>query len=162
MAYLVILTVGFAISDFFHILSLAVIRDENISLQDLTITMSIFFMTQPLAAVAEALSIGFYLKFTSSTVPKATVNGCLESDKAQQLHTRGKAPTMQLIIGYFWVFCWFSITGWWFTKAYIAVGVRDWQIPLSFWQALMNERCQCIPSFLSHSAKGILTNGILP
>jgi hypothetical protein len=138
MTYLVILTVGFAISDFFHILSLAVIRDESLSPQDLTINMSVFFMTQPIAAVAEALSIRLYLKFTSTT-PNVTANSSLESHKEQQSYTGGNALPILRTIGYIWVFCWFSITGWWFTKAYIAVGVRDWQIPLSSWQALIGK-----------------------
>ena len=140
MTYLVILTVGFAISDFFHILSLAVIRDENLSLQDLTINMSIFFMTQPLAAVAEALSIRFYLKFTPQRQLRLQRTALLKVTRSNNRHTGGKASPIPRIIGYIWVFCWFSITGWWFTKAYIAVGVRDWQIPLSFWQALMNAK----------------------
>ncbi|KEF55749.1 uncharacterized protein A1O9_08500 [Exophiala aquamarina CBS 119918] len=144
IANLVILIVAFGISDFVHITSLAVIRDEALSLQELILDMSGFFMMQPVAAVAEALTIQWYHKFTSSTRLEATreasaSRGTLRIGR-EDSHPRGKlAPTIPRIIGYLWVLCWFSVTGWGFVKAYIAVGVRDWQVPLSFWQVLMRQ-----------------------
>lgn len=137
---LITLTIAFAISDFFHILSLAVIRDENLSLQELTINMSSFFMMQPVAAVAEMFVIKYHYRFTSST----TANVPTKEASYEKLHReresyhKGKPPSaIARIGGYIWVLCWFSMTGWGFTKAYVAVGVRDWQVPLSFWQVFM-------------------------
>jgi hypothetical protein len=66
--------------------------------------MSIFFMTQPLAAVAEALSFRFYQSFSLLTTSKVTGHGSLEKHHEQQSRTGGTASPMPRIIGYIWVF----------------------------------------------------------
>lgn len=147
MANFIILVVAFAISDFFHTVSLAIIRNENLTLRALTVNLSIFFMTQPLAASIEALVIEAYRRLTTTKTPSPTPmdkdkdSDYLKKRNAQQSHDSSQKPSPILrVIGYTWVFCWFSITGWGFTKAYIAVGVRDWQMPHSICHVLLNQR----------------------
>lgn len=145
MANFTILTVAFTISDFFHTVGLAIIRNENLTLRALTVNMSIFFMTQPLAASIEALVIDAYRRLTTaktpSPIPKDKDSDSLKKRDNQQSQddTQIVSPILR-VMGYLWVFCWFSITGWGFTKAYIAVGVRDWQMPHSICHALLSDR----------------------
>lgn len=138
IAYLIILTTAFAISNFFHIVCLATIRDENLSLRTLITDMSLFFMTQPLAASAEALAINIFSKLNFSSTPESAKSDTLKNCNSKQPHSRGKTSLILRIIGYVWVLVWFSITGWGFTKGYVAVGVRDWQIPMSLCHALLD------------------------
>ncbi|KAK5059689.1 hypothetical protein LTR84_009572 [Exophiala bonariae] len=143
-ASLIILTTAFGISNFFHIVCLAVIRDENLTLQSLITDMSLFFMTQPVAACMEALAIHIYSKChpthsnehgESETITTRKMNG---SGKQPHAASGGNPSPVLRAVGYLWVVTWFSVTGWGFTRAYIAVGVRDWQIPLSLWRALLD------------------------
>jgi len=105
MANIVTLVIAFALSNFFHIISLAVIRGENLSLQELTLNMSSFFMLQPVGALAEMLVMHYYLKFTSSTSRNMPRNSSYEKSQAQEsMDSRGKLPpTVARIVGYIWV-----------------------------------------------------------
>src|SRR3569833_3286106 len=60
LAYLVHLTTAFAISAFFHGLSLSVICSGYLAVKDLVTYMAIFFMSQPVATLVETLAIHIY------------------------------------------------------------------------------------------------------
>lgn len=40
------------------------------------------------------------------------------------------------LAGYVWVLVWFSVTGWWFVKAYAGVRMQDWKLPYSILERL--------------------------
>lgn len=136
IAYFIHLTTAFAISAFFHIISLAAIRSDNISLPDLIGDMSIFFIAQPIATVAETLVIDFYRKLGSSKGVPEPGRGLQKSTSRTSLAAETPPRLLFRVIGYVWVLCWFVFTGWWFTKGYIAIGARDWPVPFSFWGSM--------------------------
>ncbi|KAK3332354.1 hypothetical protein B0T19DRAFT_101104 [Cercophora scortea] len=41
------------------------------------------------------------------------------------------------VVGYVWVVCWFYVTGWWFVRPYVGVGVVNWDLPYSILSKLL-------------------------
>jgi hypothetical protein len=92
--------------------------------------MVTFFMTQPLVAMAEALVIEMYSRMAK---PKQTPSNDQSPHPVRQYskYLSRFSHIFIRLIGYVWVFCWFTFIGWWFTKPYAALGVLEWQLPFS-------------------------------
>jgi hypothetical protein len=135
-AYLIHLTTAFAISAFFHVLSLSVVCPGYLELRDLIVDMTVFFLPQPIGTMVETLAKSFYSSLTS---PKETIHdgeeeGCRGFWSFTTL--RNVAKVANRCIGYVWVLCWFVFTGWWFVKAYVAIRVLEWPLPYSFMEKI--------------------------
>ncbi|KAI5460854.1 hypothetical protein BGZ63DRAFT_387923 [Mariannaea sp. PMI_226] len=125
LAYGIHLLTAFLISAFFHILSLAVVCEGYLPISTLVSDMVCFFTAQAAGTTVEAAVIaqyGRYAEIIKKTHPKPLLHHFMESQRACR------------VLGYFWVASWFSITGWWFVRNYIAIGIMEWPLPFSFWE----------------------------
>ncbi|KAM7217650.1 membrane bound O-acyl transferase family domain containing protein [Rhypophila decipiens] len=113
--YLFHLLTAFAISTFFHALSVGTVAVGVTPVRGIIKDMAIFFMIQPFAAAFES--------FISTLVFWSAVFGRM--------------------VGYVWVLFWFYLTGQWFIRPYIDVGMVEWGLPFSFadW-LLLAEGCR--------------------
>lgn len=130
MAYFIHLSTAFLISSFFHILGLFVVSHGYVSTRSLILDMGLFFMAQPSATLVEALVIRHCQAYVLNIAPSNTEANSLgpwsSKTNPRVLHILGYT------LGYFWVISWFTFTGWWFVKDYIAIGVLEWSVPFSF------------------------------
>ncbi|KAH6892437.1 hypothetical protein B0T10DRAFT_483787 [Thelonectria olida] len=124
LAYSIHLFTAFFISALFHTLSLFVVSEGYLRTRDLIFHMGCFFMAQPVATVAESIIMSRYRPRTQSE-NTGTSGSQLKSILASAMVRR--------TIGYLWVVSWFVLTGWWFVQDYIAIGVLEWPLPISFW-----------------------------
>ncbi|KAK3358031.1 membrane bound O-acyl transferase family-domain-containing protein [Lasiosphaeria hispida] len=160
LAYLIHLTTAFAISTFFHILSVGAVAPGYYPLANLISDMSIFFMLQPIATMVEVAVMKLFSRYVLAPQPvqadskterkpneqqmagladghaESVVSGGVEgtgettpTGKAAILRSIGAA--LCRLVGYVWVFSWFSFSGWWFVKGYAGVRMQDWQVPFS-------------------------------
>lgn len=92
--------------------------------------MGVFFMAQPPAALVEALVIrrcqAYALNIASSNKERESLGFASFRPSRRVLQVLGYT------LGYVWVISWFTFTGWWFVKDYIAIGVLEWSVPFSF------------------------------
>ncbi|KAJ9138163.1 hypothetical protein NKR23_g8642 [Pleurostoma richardsiae] len=128
VAYGIHLATAFLVSGFCHVISLYVVCSGYLSLGELIFDMTVFFMSQPLAAVIETLVIGLYRR--SMVCDEGSRDSGLSSRIVafSQTHPLLQKVTHRLV-GYTWVWCWFVLTGWWFVKAYAAMGITEWRMP---------------------------------
>ncbi|KAK3368537.1 hypothetical protein B0H63DRAFT_455308 [Podospora didyma] len=165
LAYFTHLMTAFAIADLVHVLSIGSVIPGYMSLRDLISDMSIFFLLQPLATIAEAIVIMLWNKYMQPKLiptfnpetqvpmkPAAATEG--DSAQSSQASSSTQVENMPLrdwkqksmpvlvtamcrLVGYIWVLCWFTFTGWWFIKAYADVGMADWKMPFSILEKLL-------------------------
>ncbi|KPM35405.1 hypothetical protein AK830_g11153 [Neonectria ditissima] len=131
MAYLAHLTTAFLISAFFHILSLFVVCPGYISPKTLILDMTRFFMMQPLGTIVETLVLQHCHEHASTRKLVTMKQGIRYPQTYQRL-----SSVTNYAIGYLWVVLWFTFTRWWFFRDFIAIGVVEWPLPFSFWNAI--------------------------
>ncbi len=136
LAYLVHLITAFSISAFFHGLGLSVVCPGYLSIRELAVDMTLFFMPQCLAVVVETLVSGIFARFTKPR-PLGDGEEAPRHDIRSSQAFKSVCTVMSRTVGYIWVSCWFVFIGWWFVKAYVAVGIMDWQLPFSIWEYLL-------------------------
>jgi hypothetical protein len=93
--------------------------------------MTIFFMAQPVATMAETLVI----QAIPLVTPKYVEVDLATTQSSRITPSKGFMLILYAVVrllGYVWVFCWFGFIGWWFIKPYAAIGVMSWKLPFSF------------------------------
>ncbi|KAH7144253.1 hypothetical protein B0J13DRAFT_41152 [Dactylonectria estremocensis] len=132
-SYFIHLYVAFLISSFFHILGLFMVSEGYLSTRNLIQDMSFFFLAQPPVTMIETFVLRRCQAYVSALSPsdKEIQQVNLVSLKTKQRLLRALGYT----VGYCWVVSWFTFTGWWFVKDYIAIGVLEWPLPFSFCEA---------------------------
>ncbi|KAM7214785.1 hypothetical protein V8F06_009857, partial [Rhypophila decipiens] len=212
VAYIFHLLTAFAISTFFHALSVGTVAVGITPVRGIIKNMAIFFMIQPFAAAFESLISTSYDKFvvarllspklapgrnvqrssldgntreagtavsdgdiqdghsiaptiTNNTtktdislIPSQhTIEGTEASSSGEETDANKDAERSQSrrmsavfwsavvgrMVGYIWVLFWFYLTGQWFIRPYIDVGIVEWGLPFSFadW-LLLPEGCR--------------------
>ncbi|KAK5654631.1 hypothetical protein OQA88_6952 [Cercophora sp. LCS_1] len=156
VAYAVHLVTAFAISAFFHTLSLAAVSPGYYPVRDLVSDMSIFFMLQPIATMAEMMVMAMFARYIwaqDSNGRRQGDNRNKQQDQAVETtsNERPSRPFCAVVmgrellkrnqgivilsacrfVGYAWVVSWFWVTAWWFVKAYTGVRMQEWQLPFS-------------------------------
>lgn len=199
LAYWIHLVTAFAISTFFHVLSLSGLARGYTPIRGIITNMVLFFMVQPFAAVFESAVSAGYGRFVVGSLLRlaggemhsdgkgvdtkgdAQVQACADGksarvgsesvnttpltstaatatstatpgtdDKANlipqtdnQRHQRRRhallfwSAVFGRAVGYIWVAFWFFLTGRWFLRPYIDVGVTSWGVPFSFAEWLL-------------------------
>ncbi|KAK4209404.1 hypothetical protein QBC37DRAFT_404359 [Rhypophila decipiens] len=203
VAYLFHLLTAFAISTFFHALSVGTVAVGVTPVRGIIKDMAIFFMIQPFAAAFESFISTCYDKFVVArllrsklaagrnvkqpgtavsdgsghddhTIAPTTTNSTAKTDTglvpsrhiieeteatcsgqetdANKDTERSQRRRMSVVfwsavfgrmVGYVWVLFWFYLTGQWFIRPYIDVGMVEWGLPFSFadW-LLLAEGCR--------------------
>ncbi|KAM7196614.1 membrane bound O-acyl transferase family domain containing protein [Rhypophila sp. PSN 637] len=120
VAYIFHLLTAFAISTFFHALSVGTVAVGITPVRGIVKNMAIFFMIQPFAAVFESFR-----------------------SQSRRMSAVFWSAVVGRMVGYVWVLFWFYLTGQWFIRPYIDVGIVEWGLPFSFadW-LLLPEGCR--------------------
>lgn len=127
LAYFIHLTNAFAISTFFHVLSIGTTAGGYYPLKMLISDMSIFFMLQPVGTSIEVAVIALFSRYVWAP---SKPEGKLHRSRGRRV-ADAAMPVICGLFGYVWVLCWFYVTTFWFVKAYAGVRMQDWKTPYS-------------------------------
>ncbi|KAK3682237.1 hypothetical protein B0T22DRAFT_279243 [Podospora appendiculata] len=164
VAYLIHLATAFFISSFFHCVAVGAMAPGFYPLRSVILDFTIFFGLQPVGIMLESVVIDLCSRRRSARQAKKQQTMRREDGAArpgpqqQQAHEWASLLSAQRIcggdartkrrlrvlsamfgrtVGYVWVICWFYVTGWWFVRPYIGVGVVNWDLPYSILSKLL-------------------------
>ncbi|KAH6680079.1 hypothetical protein F5X68DRAFT_212568 [Plectosphaerella plurivora] len=118
-AYVMHLTNAFLLSTFWHVISIAPVAENHISISQLVLRLSAFFMAQVPAILAETALLG----------PRKDDQSKKTDHASSKTGSSIQQTTNRQVIGCVGVFLWLGLSGWSFFTVYRAVGLLDTKHP---------------------------------